>query len=131
MTAHIYLIANRWQCPDGITLQSKHRHDCVTHTDTTTGEFCLVDGGCDYYIRTAGNLKNLCVYSNDAHELKREFFLWGNRGVGGKEPLQWVALKDLTTEHIEAIIETQEHLHEHILHLFEDEIEYRKVIERN
>lgn len=121
----VYLVANRWQCPDGTILQSFHRHDCVTHTDTTTGEFCMCDGGCDYYVRTAGNLKNLCVYSNDPHEKKREFFLWGTYGKSGDGALKRIALKDLTTEHVEAIIETQEHLQGHILQMFKEELKFR------
>lgn len=73
---------------------------------------------------------NLCVYSDDPHEKQREFFLWGTRGVNGNEPLQWKALKDLDTEHIWCIIrDYQEHMQEHILQLFKDEIEYRKVRE--
>lgn len=129
--AQINIIANCWQCPDGTILQSKHRYDCVTHTDTTTGEFCMVDGGLGYYIRTSGGLKNLCVYFNDPHEKQREHFYWGTRGVDGTEELQWKLLKNLSCEHIEAILDTQEQLPYHLKQLFRNELKYRKTLNDN
>ena len=121
-----YLIANRWQCPDGTVLQSMHRYDYVNHKDALTGEECFVDGGIFGVIRTSGNLKSLCVYSNDPHELQREFFFWGNRGKDGKQPLTWVAAKDMTTDHIEAVLETQDRIAPEIKELFLNELAYRK-----
>lgn len=113
------LIANIWQCPDNTILQSKYRHDCVFHTDTTTGETCMVDGGIEYYIRLSGSLKDLCVYSDDPHEKQRELFKWGSKNG-------WVTPAEMTKEHIEAILETQTHIPEHIRILFENELGYRK-----
>ena len=121
-----YLIANRWQCPDGTVLQSMHRYDYVTHTDTLTGEVCMVDGGIHGCCRISGNLKNLCVYSNDPHELQREFFHWGTFGVDGKQPRTFIAVKDMTTEHIEAVLETQDRIAPEIKELFLNELVYRK-----
>ena len=122
----VRLIANRWQCPDGTVLQSMHRYDCVTHKDTLTGEDCLVDGGLFGYIRIAGNLKNLCVYSNDPHELQRESFHWGTYGRDGKRARTFIAAKDMTTDHIEAVIETQDRIAPEIKELFLNELAYRK-----
>ena len=121
-----YLIANRWQCPDGTVLQSLHRYDYVTHVDTITGEICVVDGGTYGIIRTSGNLKSLCVYSNDPHEDQREFFFWGSYVRDGKQPLTWIALKDLTHDHIESIIRTQTRIAPEIKELFLNELHYRK-----
>ena len=120
------LIANRWQCPDGTVLQSMHRYDYVTHTDTLTGEVCMVDGGIHGCCRISGNLKNLCVYSNDPHELQREFFHWGTFGKDGKQPRTFITAKDMTTEHIEAVIETQDRIAPEIKELFLHELAYRK-----
>lgn len=120
------LIANRWQCPDGNVLQSMHRYDYVTHTDTLTGEVCMVDGGIFGCIRTSGNLKNLCVYSNDPHEDQREFFRWGTFGIDGKQPRTFITANDMTTEHIEAVIETQDRIAPEIKELFLNELAYRK-----
>lgn len=120
------LIANRWQCPDGTILQSKHRYDYVTHKDALTGDECFVDGGLFGVIRTSGNLRDLCVYSNDPHEVQREFFHWGTRGVDGKQPLVFIAAKNMTTEHIESCIKTQDRLAPEIMDLFLNELAYRK-----
>ena len=120
------LIANRWQCPDGTVLQSMHRYDYVTHKDALTGEECFVDGGTYGCCRISGNLKNLCVYSNDPHELQREFFHWGTYGIDGKQPRTFIAAKDMTTEHIEAVLETQDRIAPEIKGLFLNELAYRK-----
>ena len=120
------LIANRWQCPDGTVLQSLHRYDYVNHKDALTGEDCFVDGGTYGVIRTSCNLKNLCVYSNDPHELQREFFHWGTFGIDGKQPRTFITAKDMTTEHIKAVIETQDRIAPEIKWLFLSELAYRK-----
>lgn len=120
------LIANRWGCPDGTVLHSMHRYDYVTHEDTVTGELCMVDGGTYGVIRTSGSLKNLCVYSNDPHELQREFFHWGTYGIDGKQPRTFITAKDMTTEHIKVVIETQDRIAPEIKELFLNELEYRK-----
>lgn len=118
------LIANIWRTPSGTILQSKHRYDFVQDSD---GNF--IDGGLGY-VRKGGDVfekwDNLCVYSDDPHEKKREVFYWGTYGKNGDQSCKWVLLKDLETSHIEAIIETQWHLSEHIRDMFIDEIEFRK-----
>lgn len=118
------LIANRWVSPAGEILQSKHRYDFVTDS---AGNF--IDGGLSY-IRIGGSQEgwtDCCVYSDDTHELKRKYFMWGNRGRNGNEPLTWLALKDMETEHIWNIIRDMGHaMQEHILKMFRDEIRLRK-----
>lgn len=120
------LIANRWVAPDGEVIQSRHRHDCVFYTCTKTMQQCMVDGGIEGYIRLSGPLKDACVYSDASHEKKREAFVWGSRGVDDKQPSVYNALKDLETNHVEAIIDTQTHLPDYIMQMFEDELIYRK-----
>lgn len=118
------LIANIWRTPNGTILQSKHRHDFVMDED---GNF--LDGGIEYS-RLGGSKskdwENLCVYSNDPHEKKREAFFWGSKGPNGDKPIEWLLLKDLETSHIEAILDTQRFIPEHIRDMFVDEIEFRK-----
>lgn len=125
MTEERKLIANIWRTPNGTVLQSKHRHDFVQDEH---GNY--LDGGLEGYIRIGGSAlrhwENLCVYSDDAHEKKRESFRWGTYGPNGDQPRKWVLLRDLTTPHIEAILDTQWHLPEHIRDMFIDEIEFRK-----
>jgi len=119
------LIANIWRTPSGTILQSKHKHDFVQDEH---GNF--LDGGTEGYIRMGGadlvHWDNLCVYSNDLHEDKRKAFYWGSKGKDGKQPTEWLLLKDMETSHLEAIIETQKHIPEHIKDMFIDEIEFRK-----
>lgn len=113
------LIANRWECPDGTILHSKYRHDFVEH-----GEH-FVDGGNDYARVTEG-LIDRCIYSDDPFELQREFFVWGSYGKNGDEDRHWIALKDLTTEHIYAILATQWYVKgTYIEELFKQELEWR------
>jgi hypothetical protein len=35
---------------------------------------------------------------------------WGTFGKTGKEPLKWVILKNMSDEHIQAILNTQHHI---------------------
>ncbi len=128
MNEPIHLIANRWQCPDGTILQSKYKHDYVSHIDITTGELCTVGGGLDYHIYATGNLKDMCVMSNDPHEEKREAFMWDCAGLfHGCESPQWKALKDLTTEEIWLIIKDyQDYTLDHFLQLFREELRFRE-----
>ena len=111
------LIANIWRTPTGEILQSKHRHDFV---QDSAGNF--IDGGLDY-VRRGGSIssswENLCVYSDDLHEKKRELFKWGSRNG-------WVTPAEMTAEHIQAVLDTQTHIPEHIREMFVEELQYRK-----
>lgn len=123
MSTQVYLLCNKWRCKDGTILQSKHRHDYVSHTDAN-GEYFFCDGGLDY-IRHSGNMGPMLVYTNDPHEIIRENFTWGSRGINGDEPLKYNVLKDLADDHIRAILDTQKHLSVHILKVFKDELIFR------
>ena len=123
-----YLIANRWRCPDGTILQSKHRYDYVEYCDTE-GNYYFVDGGLQGYIRTSGNLENVCVYSCDPFEEQRKFFCWGSYGRDGDEPIRYIPLMELTDEHIRNILLTQHRLSAEIKDLFIKEQTYRDIYE--
>lgn len=126
MDNQIHLVANRWECPDGTILHSKHRHDFVEHVDEQ-GNYSFVDGGNGYYIRTSGNLIDRCIYSTDPFELQREFFMWGSYGKDGKQDKKYIPLNQLTDAHLSAIIETQEHIRgTYVEVLMLAEVEYRK-----
>ena len=121
------IVANRIRTPDGTILESMHRHDYVTYTDANGKEY-MVDGGLDYLRRNIHDdapYEELSVYDDAPYALIREVFKWGTRGKDGKQPLMYVPLKDLTTEHIEAILETQTHIQEHIRKIFLDELSFR------
>lgn len=122
------LLANRWQTPDGTILESRHRHDYVEYVDKN-GICYAVDGGTDYSKLTGvdafGSLKNLCVYSDDPHVLIREELTWGTRGVFGDQPVKLVPIMDLSTEHINAILDTQWQISPQLREVFQNEIWFR------
>jgi hypothetical protein len=123
------IISNRIRTPDGTILESRHRHDYVTYVDKNGKEY-MVDGGLEYLRRNVHDdapYEELSVYDDAPYALIREVFKWGTRGKGGRQPLTFVPLKDLTTEHIEAILETQIHISERIRKLFINELTFRGV----
>jgi len=121
------LLANRIKTPDGTILESMHRHDYKTYIDKNGLEY-MVDGGLEYLrrnVQDSAPATEMSVYNTDPHETIREAFKWGTRGIDGKQPLTYVVLKDMTTDHIEAILETQTHITQEIRQVFIDELEFR------
>lgn len=121
------IVCNRIRTPDGTILESMHRHDFKSHPDKN-GLIYMVDGGLDYLRRNVHDeapYTELSVYSDSPHDVIREVFKWGTRGKDGKQPLKYVPLKDLTIEHIEAILETQDHIQQYIRNIFLDEMIFR------
>ena len=122
------LIANRIRTPDGTILESMHRHDYVTYVDKNGKEY-MVDGGLEYLRRNRvadAPAEELSVYSDAPHSEIREVFCWGTRGKDGRQRLKYVPLKDLTTDHVVAILETQTHISDYIRKIFSDELDFRK-----
>lgn len=120
------IIANRIRTPDGTILESHHRHDYKTYVDEN-GETYMVDGGLAYLRRNVNKqpYEELSVYVEDGHEKIRENMSWGSYGPNGDQPLKRILLKDLTTDHINAIIETQTHLPKERIDIFKEELKYR------
>ena len=118
------LIVNKWKCKDGEILNSRSRHDYQMYLDSK-GEFYCVDGGLEY-IRHSGNMECMCVYSTDSHEKIRDNFEWTSYGIGGNGPTETRLLKDLTSDHICAILDTQNRLPSHIRQIFQDELLFRR-----
>lgn len=97
-------------CPDGVTLNSKHRHDYVTHV--YNNKYYALDGGVgNGYYRSAGTehggiIKEYTI--NDSIEELREVFHWGVNLTKDKELLpetKWTLLKDLEDEHLDALFD--------------------------
>jgi hypothetical protein len=89
----------------------------------------MVDGGTVYLRRSLNEepATDASVYSDDPHEKIREGFMWGSRGKTGMAgELVWILLKDLYSEHINAILDTQTGLAGHIREIFKNELTYRK-----
>lgn len=123
MTNQPHLLCNKWRCKDGFILHSRHRHDFQNHQDAN-GESFYIDGGTDY-LRHSGNMEPMLVYTNDPHELIRDNFEWTSYGINGDEPAKRQLLKELTVDHMNAILCTQKHLPKYILEVFKNELEYR------
>lgn len=123
------LLCNAIITPDGTRLESMHRHDYKEHLDKN-GEVYMVDGGLDYIRRnmTIVPAVEIDVHTESPHSHIRENFKWGTRGKTGKDPLKYVQISKLDTDHIKAIIETQTHLQHHIYKVFEDELVFRSFL---
>jgi hypothetical protein len=129
MMSEARIVSNRIRTPDGTILESRHRHDYVTYVDKNGKEY-MVDGGLDYLRRNLHDdapYEELSVYDDAPYALVREVFKWGTRGKDGKQPLKFVPLKDLTTEHIEAILDTQSHIADYVRKIFISELNFRGV----
>ena len=116
---------NRIKTPDGTILTSYNRHDYVTHKDAITKEVLMVDGGNDYVRRHVGTYEELSVYDDGTHITRRSAVHWGTRGRDNKQPLTYKPIKDLDSDHIEAILRTQTQLSEFYKEVFKEELKYR------
>lgn len=120
------ILLNRWKSKDGTVLISRFRHDFVSHFDAVDQTTVFIDGGLEPCVRVSGDLENMCLYDTDEDHMEvRENFLWGTFGPNGDQPMKKVAIKNLTTDHIQNIIRTQFHLQEHIQNMFRRELTYR------
>lgn len=118
------ILINKIMTPDGTILESKHRHDFVSHDDKN-GTMYYVDGGVDY-LRRGGrdDYTELSLTTDDDHERIREKFEWGANGINGDEPIQWIKLRLLSDSHIYAIM-SKFPLVPEIKKVFSDELDYR------
>lgn len=120
------ILSNRMRTPDGTVLHSVHRHDYVTHTDANGQEYML-DGGWDYVRRSVnGDETLLTVWSDDDHEAIREAITWGTYGKNGDETLVHVTIADMSSEHLQACLDTQQRTMRPALYkVMQDELKYR------
>lgn len=120
------ILSNRMRTPDGTILESKHRHDYVTHLDANGNEYMLA-GGLDYVRSSAnGDEEFLTICSDDPHEVLRDAVTWGTFGINGDEPLKYVTIADLDPYHLRAILDTQKKtMRPELVKVMQDEVEYR------
>jgi hypothetical protein len=98
------IILNSIKTPDGTVLISRHQHDYVTYLDNN-GLVYMVDGGNEYLRRNtheAAPYEELSIYSDAPFKEIRKHYSRGGRGKDGKQPLTFVALKDMSDEWLEA-----------------------------
>ena len=123
------ILSNKIQCKVcGDIIESKHVHDYITCSCGSVS----VDGGEEYLRRTGFPYDYLDlseVTSEDEEnwfDKVREVFTWSSYGKDGKGLKKSILLKDLETEHILAILETQFHIKgSYVEEYMKKELEYR------
>ena len=124
------IICNAIITPDGTYLRIYHRHDYKEHRDKVSGEIYIVDGGNDYLLRSFNTTLPtfMDVYLSDPFKAIREAFVWKSYGKNGEylPEGKYIALQDMETDHINAILETQYHIKgTYVEDLFKQELAYR------
>lgn len=121
------IVYNAIKTPDGTILESTHRHDYRTYLDKN-GYTYMVDGGVAYLRRNIvkeAPATDLSVYLEDGHEKVREFAKWGTYGKTGNEPFRRVALKDMESDHIRAVLKVAQSMASQFRTAFENELKFR------
>jgi len=100
------IVRNAIKTPDGTILNSRGRHDFMSHTDEN-GETYMTDGGRDYLRRSVNDkpAEDLTVVLFHGHERVREAYDWGTYGPNGDQELSYVLLKDMADGHVQALID--------------------------
>lgn len=99
------LIQNSIITPDGTTLFSRSRHDFVSHADKN-GKNYAVDGGL-CYVRRIGDRDwkdNSVVLGTVPPEEAVKIAVWGSYGKDGKQPLRYIPIASMETEHLRAVL---------------------------
>ena len=123
------LVYNAIRTPDGTVLESMHRHDYNVYVDKNGKEY-MVDGGLEYVRRNVhadAPYEELSVYITDGHDKVREVVKWGTYGKDGNQPLTYILLKDMSTEHICACLENVPSMHPAYKESFKEELKLRSL----
>jgi hypothetical protein len=121
------LLKNAIRTPDGTVLESRSRHDYKSYKDAN-GKTYMVDGGHDYCRRSAhGDEIDLCIYDDGDHSVRRDTLTWGSYGPKGDQPLTISTIAEMSTAHLQAVIDTQT-LSELYKETMQDEISNRRPI---
>lgn len=124
-----WIVLNAIQTPDGTILHSKNLYDYKTHKDKNGKEY-MVDGGMSYLRRNAHNdYKELSKYYTDlTHEEVIDILEWGNaydKDMKRLPKVNFIKIKDMTTDHIQAILDGNFCHNPMYLKVFKDELERR------
>lgn len=118
------ILKNAIRTPDGTVLVSRHRHDYQSYTDANGKEY-MVDGGLAYCRTTVHEDQEwVGLHSDEPHDKIRNEFEWGTYGPDGTDPLSYIVLKDMETEHILNCLELR--LLPQIEKAFRDELMWRE-----
>lgn len=124
-----YILAYLCKTPDGTVMQCKHRHDYQEYTDKITGEIYMLDG-LGYYTRSSVNIvpaEYTFVTLDTPHDVARKLVVWGTRGKSGAQPLKYISVASMETEHIEAILDTQFQIAAELREFLKRELIYRSM----
>lgn len=103
------ILVNKIQTPDGTILESKNRHDYVSHIDAN-GEWYMNDGGKDYLKRSVNIIPyiDLSIVDDGTHELRRKHLTWGrnyDKDMNRLPKTEWITIENMTSDHIQAILD--------------------------
>ena len=121
------LLRNAMQTPDGTVLESRNRHGYKGYEDAN-GEVYIIDGGLDYARRSVNKnapATDLSLTEVDPHLVVREKVTWGTYGKLGDQPLSEITIATMTTEHLQAVLDTQKNMYPQVRDLMKAELEYR------
>jgi len=113
------------KCKDEII--SEHRHNFVMCKCNSVG----VDGGLDYCKRIGNqnDYEDLTIYDDNSHENRRKYLKWGSnydKDMNRLPKTLYKCIKDLDTEHIQAILDGNWCKSEYYLEVFNEELKFRK-----
>ena len=124
------LLRNAIQTPDGTILESRTRHDYKEYRDAN-GWVYMVDGGLDYVRRSVNKHEpeiDLSIEEGDmSHGELCELVTWGTFGKDGNQPLSYITISDMETEHLQAVVDTQTSMYLQIKDLMITELLLRKM----
>lgn len=124
------IFTNVIKTPDGTILESKNRHDFISHIDTN-GEYYSNDGGLDYFHRSVNKIpyEDLSVYDEDNHENRIKYLKWGSyydkEGKRLESPI-YREIMNMETSHLEALLSGIWMISEQYLEIFKEELKRRK-----
>ena len=123
------LVKNCLETPDGTMLYSRSRHDYKTYLDAN-GKTYMIDGGLDY-VRCSANGDEIhhCVWDDEPFDKVRKAVEWGTYGINGDQPLTWVKLCDMETDHINAVLKNVPSIGGSYARAFRLELELRAIRE--
>jgi len=121
------LLYNCILTPDGTALVSRHRHDYVSYVDDNK-ETYVNDGGLDYLRRSVNKEPyiDMSIYDTDDFETIRFYFERCGYGKNGDEPLHYTKLKDMSDDHIQAVIDYETERGGKFIEIYKKEQKYRK-----
>ena len=120
------IVRNSAMCGDcWQEIVSKYKHD---YTTCSCGQLSI-DGGSSYLKRNSNHYVDTSLFSNDDFDKIRNEFEWGTSGIDGKQPLQYIKLKDMEATHIESILATQFWLAKEIKDILKKELDIKIKIE--